>query len=72
MNMQELVVAVQNGLTFKPMSHHDYMAFGGAEPDSLIASSDVAVYILSGNQLSVITEDFEKQYALETKFEIEL
>jgi hypothetical protein len=72
MTTQELILAVQNGLKFEPMSDFDRNAFAGAPKDSLIASSDVAVYILSDNQLSVITEDFETQYTLETTFEIEL
>ena len=66
MNMQELVVAVQNGLKFSQM---DEAPFAGAPEGALIAYSDIAVYILKGNMLSVVTEDLETQYTLETKFE---
>ena len=72
MNMQELVVAVQNGLKFSPMDETDCESFAGAPEDALIAYSDIAIYILKGNNLSVLTEDLETQYTLETKFEVEL
>ena len=72
MNMQELVVAVQNGLKFDEMEVPDYHVFGGAPKGALIAYTDIAVYILKGNELTVITEDFETQYTLEKKFEVEL
>jgi hypothetical protein len=64
MNMQELVVAVQNGLKFSPMDETDCESFAGAPEDALIAYSDIAIYILKGNNLSVITEDFETRYTL--------
>lgn len=64
MNIQELVFAVQNGLTFKPMDEMDCAAFAGAPEGALIASSEVAVYILAGATLSVITEDAQLDYEL--------
>jgi len=77
MNMQELVVAVQNvpcldGLKFSPMDETDRESFASAPEDALIAYSDIAIYILKGNKLSVITEDFEMRYTLKKKFEVEL
>jgi hypothetical protein len=72
MNLQELVVAVQNGLKFAPMSENDRQGFAGAPADALIASSDLAVYILSENQLSVITDDYETQFKLNQEFQIEV
>jgi len=72
MNMQELVVAVQNGLKFEPMDETDSESFAGAPEGALIAYSDIAVYILNGNMLSVVTEDLETQYTLKTEFVIEL
>jgi len=72
MNLQELVVAVQNGLKFTPMSENDRQGFAGAPADALIASSDLAVYILSENQLSVITDDYETQFKLNQEFQIEM
>ena len=72
MNTQELILAVQNGLKFEPMTESDYYGFAGAEENSLIAYSDVAAYILCGNKLSVITEDFQNDYVLENTLEIEI
>ena len=72
MNMQEVVVAVQNGLEFKEMEVSDYHVFGGAPEGALIAYTAVAVYILKGNELKIITQDFETQYSFEMKFEVEL
>jgi hypothetical protein len=72
MNLQELIVAVQNGLKFAPMSENDRQEFAGAPADALIASSDLAVYALSENQLSVITDDYETQFKLNQEFQIEV
>jgi len=71
MNMQELVVAVQNGLKFSPMDETDSESFAGAPEGALIAYSDIAVYILNGNMLSVVTEDLETEYVLSRVFQIE-
>ena len=64
MNIQELVVAVQNGLKFEPMDDADYEAFAGAPEGALIATSDLAIYIVAGNTVSVITEDYQRDYTL--------
>ena len=72
MNLQELVVAVQNGLKFTPMSENDRQGFAGAPADALIASSDLAVYILSENQLTVITDDYESTFVLNLEHEMEI
>jgi hypothetical protein len=69
--MQELVVAVQNGLKFSPMDETDSESFAGAPEGALIAYSDIAVYILNGNMLSVLTEDLETEYVLSRVFQIE-
>jgi hypothetical protein len=69
MTTQELILAVQNGLKFSQMDEADSESFAGAPEGALIAYSDIAVYILKGNMLSVVTEDLETQYTLETKFE---
>lgn len=72
MTTQELILAVQNGLTFAPMTDSDYQGFAGAPENSLIAYSDLAAYILCGNTLSVITEDYQRDYVLENTLEIEI
>ena len=72
MSLQEVIIAVQNGLKFSEMTEFDRQAFAGAEPGSLLASSDIAVYILNDNELSVITEDYEKRYSLGLEFTIEM
>ena len=72
MNLQELIVAVQNGLKFAPMSETDRQGFAGAPVDALIASSDLAVYILSENKLSVITDDYETIFSLNVDAEMEI
>lgn len=59
MTLQDLLVA---GITFRPMTESDYQGFAGADHGSLIAESEVAVYILSGNNLSVLTEDSQNDY----------
>jgi len=81
------VVAVQNGLKFSPMDETDSESFAGApegapsgrvrdwcavrRSGALIAYSDIAVYILNGNMLSVLTEDLETEYVLSRVFQIE-
>ena len=71
MNLQEVILAVQNGgLKFAPMSDHDRQGFAGAPTDALIASSDLAIFILSEDQLSVVTDDFETTFSLKNEFEI--
>ena len=70
--MQELVVAVQNGLVFKPMSEEDFEIFAGAPNGAWIADSGIAVYILKGNLLTVLTEDYETRYNLTEQYSIEL
>lgn len=72
MNTQELILAVQNGLKFEPMTDSDYQIFAGAEKNSLVAYSDIAAYILCGNTLSVISEDYQNDYVLENTLEIEI
>ena len=72
MNLQELIVAVQNGLKFAPMSETDRQGFAGAPVDALIASSDLAVYILSENKLSVITDEYETIFSLSVDTEMDI
>ena len=61
MTLQDLLTA---GIPFRPMTDLDYQGFAGAAPNSLIAESEVAVYILSGNTLSVLTDDYQQDYVL--------
>ena len=72
MTLQEVILAVQDkGLRFEPLSDFDRNAFAGAPKDALIASSDVAIYILSEDSLSVVTEDIETTYTLKNEYAIE-
>lgn len=71
MNLQEVILAVQNGgLKFEPMSDYDRQGFSGAPAAALMASSDLAIFILSENQLSVVTDDFETTFSLRSEVEI--
>lgn len=72
MTTQELILAVQNGLNFEPMTDSDYQGFAGADEGSLIAYSDLAAFVLKGNKLSVITEDSQSDYVLENTFEMSI
>lgn len=72
MTLQEVILAVQDkGLRFEPLSDFDRNAFAGAPKDALIASSDVAVYILSEDSFSVITEDRETTYSFKDECFVE-
>lgn len=65
MTLSEFVMAVQvYGLKFRAMDDADYEAFAGAERDTLIAESDVAIYFLRGDRLDILTEDNQVSYFL--------
>jgi hypothetical protein len=70
--MQELIMAVQGGLRFREMTELDLEGFANADPGSLIAESDVAIYILSNDRLDVITDDYETCFLFEEHHRIEL
>lgn len=69
MNLFQLAEIVKSAV---PMTDLDYQAWSGAPRGSLIAESEVAVYIISETEISVITEDSESRYELKKLFEIEL
>lgn len=65
MTLSELMMAVQvYGLKFRAMDDMDYEAFAGAERDTLIAESEVAIYFLKGNRLDILTEENQVSYFL--------
>lgn len=69
MNMFQLAEIVKSAV---PMTDMDYQTWAGAPQGSLIAESEVAIYIISETEISVITEDSESRYELKKLFEIEL
>ena len=72
MSLQEVILAVQNGLKFQEMTEFDRQAFAGAEDGSLIAESDLAVFILKDNRLDILTEDYQTSFDLNETFAMEI
>jgi len=72
MSLQEVIIAVQNGLKFSEMTEFDRQGFAGAEEGSLIAESDLAVFILKGNRLDILTEDYQTTFDLNETFSMEI
>jgi hypothetical protein len=69
MNLIQLAEIVKSA---EPMDELDYESFPGAPEGSLIAYSEIAVYIVSENEISVVTEDSETRYELTKLFEVEV
>ena len=67
MNLIQLAEVMKSA---RPMTDLDYQAWSGAPRGSLIAESEVAIYIISDNEVSVITEDTETRYEFNKLFEI--
>ena len=61
MTLTELLTA---GIPFRAMTDDEYDMYPGAENNTLIAESEVAVYFLTGNRLDILTEESQTSFDL--------
>ena len=69
MTLTELLTA---GIPFRAMTDDEYDMYPGAENNTLIAESDLAVFILKGNRLDILTEDYQTTFDLNETFAMEI